>query len=107
MLGELPFGLNSEPVKYTLVVLSAPFWWPFVKAMWEELNESLAEEGGLFGEEPDATELARMRGDYTRETPMVSDPWEKPSRGSAKVAAATRELEAEVERERRGGFRNR
>ena len=107
MLGAFDFALNSEPVKYALLVLSVPFWWPFVKALWEELNESLAEEGGLFGEEPDAAELARMRIEQAHETPMVSDPWEKPTRGSARVAAASRELEAEAERARRGGFRNR
>ncbi|MCK6448539.1 MAG: hypothetical protein L6Q99_19280 [Planctomycetes bacterium] len=106
MLAAFDIPLNTEPVKYAVVICSFPFWWPFVKAMWEELNDSLAEEGGLFGEEPDAAELARLRADPTRETPMVSDPWDKPARGSARVASAVREVEADLERVRRG-FRDR
>ena len=107
MLAAFDFALNSEPVKYAVIVLGAPFWLPFVKALWEELNESLADEGGLFGEEPDAEELARMRAEAPRETPMVSDPWDKPMRGSPRVAAAAREIELADARARRGGFRER
>lgn len=107
MLASISLYLNTEPVKYAMLVLTIPFWWPFAKAAWEELNESLADEGGLFGEEPDAEELAKLRLDLSRETPMVSDPWEQPSFGARGAAQAARELESDLNRARRGGFRNR
>jgi hypothetical protein len=107
MLGEIEIHLNSEPVKYAVILLSIPFWWPFAKALWEELNGSLADEGGLLGEEPDAEELARLHANVMRDTPMVSDPWDTPSRGSSRVANAARELQVNLDRTRRGGFRER
>lgn len=48
----LALALNSEPVKYGLVILLAPYWIPFFKALWHSLNDSLREEGGLFGRAP-------------------------------------------------------
>jgi hypothetical protein len=98
--------LNSEPIKYAVIVLSIPIWMPFAKAAWEELNESLAEEGGLFGEEPDAEELARMRLESTRDTPMVSDPWDKPSFGVRGATNAARDIEHDLNQIRRRGFRD-
>lgn len=78
MLAELDIHLNSEAIKYAVVVLAMPIWVPFMKALWQEANESLREEGGLFGEEPDADELAQMHATRgAKETPMVSDPIEE------------------------------
>jgi len=52
--------LNSEPVKYGIIFLSTPIWLPFAKALWRELNDSLRDEGGIFGAAPSAKELAKI-----------------------------------------------
>ncbi len=39
--------LNTEAVKYTLLAVSSPFWWPFVRELWREFNDILAEEAML------------------------------------------------------------
>ena len=39
----------GDIVRILVIVLAAPIWWPVAKAMWAELNEGLASEGGLFG----------------------------------------------------------
>ncbi|MBL8800860.1 MAG: hypothetical protein JNN27_02615 [Planctomycetes bacterium] len=59
--------LNSEPVKYALLLLTLPFWLPFAKALWTEFNDSLRDEGGLLGAAPTPEELAaieRTRGRF-------------------------------------------
>jgi hypothetical protein len=93
------YDYNREFIKYALVIVSAPFWWPFVKAAWEELNDSLRDEGGLFGDEPDAQELAELnleKGTY--ESPMVSEPWELPARkgwGATRMSSTGRGMLAQ------------
>lgn len=82
------YNYNTELLKYALLLVSVPFWWPFVKALREELNDALRSEGGLFGEEPTAEELAAMnleRGAYV--SPMVSEPRERSQAGSWKKKA--------------------
>ena len=36
-------------LKVLLVILSYPLWGPIVKIMWEEFQEAMAPEGGVFG----------------------------------------------------------
>jgi hypothetical protein len=52
--------LNSEPVKYALLLLTLPFWLPFAKALWTAFNDSLRDEGGLLGAAPTPEELAAI-----------------------------------------------
>jgi hypothetical protein len=42
----------TDVLKYVLIIALAPIWLPFVKALWEELNDALRPDGGLFGPEP-------------------------------------------------------
>ncbi len=58
---ELPITLNSEPVKYLLLAVTSPFWMPFFRALYEEFNNSILDEGGLFGDPPPPEEAERIR----------------------------------------------
>jgi len=66
-------------LKAVLMLVTAPAWYPFLKAVWEELNDSMAEEGGLFGRPPTARELEEIEQEkrYKRD-PLIHEPW--PSR---------------------------
>ena len=62
-------------VKYTLLVMTAPIWWPFLKALWEELRDALADDGGIFGSPPGPSEVERLRKERAeRGDPLVHDP---------------------------------
>jgi hypothetical protein len=68
-------SFNTELIKYGLLIASAPFWLPFIKALWQELNDSLRDEGGLLGVTPSAEKLRdidREKGAF--ESPLVSEP---------------------------------
>lgn len=56
----LGLGLNSEPVKYGLVIALAPYWLPFFRSLWRSLNDSLRDEGGLFGRAPTDEQLREI-----------------------------------------------
>jgi hypothetical protein len=56
----LAIALNSEPVKYGILALTAPMWIPFFKALWHTLNDGLREEGGLLGRPPTAEQLVEL-----------------------------------------------
>jgi hypothetical protein len=58
-LAEL--ALNTEFTKYTILIVSAPLWWPFLRELYKEFNDILAEEGGLLGRKPTEKELAQIR----------------------------------------------
>jgi hypothetical protein len=62
MLGILVLasGLNSEPVKYAIVALTAPLWIPFVRSLYRTLDDALRDEGGLFGEAPSPEKLREI-----------------------------------------------
>lgn len=50
--------------KLLVVLILAPAWLPIVKALWQEVNDSLVEEGGIFGKVPErdiAENLAHRR----------------------------------------------
>ncbi|HVS10075.1 MAG TPA: hypothetical protein VMS76_09390 [Planctomycetota bacterium] len=86
---HLAITLNSEPVKYAIILLTAPFWLPFVKALWRELNDSLREEGGLLGQAPTPKELAEMNRELgAHESSLVSERWEDIGRGNRPAARA-------------------
>ena len=62
----LEFNVNTPVVKYAILVLAAPVWWPFVKALWKEFNAILVEEGGILGRTPDEDELRAIRREKAR-----------------------------------------
>ena len=47
-------------VKLAIIGVLAPVWWPFLRAVWAEVEGSLRPEGGLFGRPPTRTELERL-----------------------------------------------
>ncbi|MFT4711122.1 MAG: hypothetical protein ACJAZ8_001334 [Planctomycetota bacterium] len=53
--------------KLVVLGISAPMWIPILKELWKEVNESLAEEGGIFGEAPDENEAKAINLTRTRE----------------------------------------
>ena len=83
--------LNTEAVKYTLLAVSSPLWWPFVRELWREFNDILAEEGGLFGRQPTEKEIAQIRRERAdREAALVNELREqaRSARGKRRAAAA-------------------
>ena len=76
MLAELTFNFNTEFIKYVVIGVSFPFWSPFIKALWEDFNDALRDEGGLLGYAPSRQkldELNRERGDYR--SVLVNEPF--------------------------------
>jgi hypothetical protein len=87
----MQFSLNSEPVKYALIALTAPLWWPFVRALWRELNDSLRDEGGIFGQQLTRAELESVNKAKGRhESPLVSETWDEHERGGAAPSSSRR-----------------
>ena len=67
--------LTLEILRYTVVILTAPIWMPFAKALWQELNRALRDEGGMFGRVPSPRELERIEdADALLEDPLISEP---------------------------------
>ncbi len=67
--------------KLLVVAILAPAWIPVIKELWKEINASLVEEGGVFGEAPteqEAKQLARKR--RTSGESLVSVPHGKEKR---------------------------
>lgn len=68
--------LQNILFKAFLVLVTAPAWWPFLKAVWEEFNEAMADEGGLFGRPPSGRELQELQQRQLQaEDPLVHEPW--------------------------------
>lgn len=68
--------LQNLLIKAFLVLVTAPAWWPFLKAVWEEFNEAMADEGGLFGRHPTPLELQDLeRRKLGAEEPLLHEPW--------------------------------
>jgi hypothetical protein len=70
---HLASGANTEPVKYAILVLATPRWWPFAKALWKSLNDALREEGGLLGRAPSEEELREMQAEDPVADAMISE----------------------------------
>lgn len=69
-------NFNTEIARYVVIVLAAPFWVPFVKKVWGEIENALKEEGGVFGRAPTPAELEEIREQKAREEdPLVNEPF--------------------------------
>jgi len=89
--------LNTEPIKYAIVALSAPFWLPFMKALLREFNDALRDEGGLLGRAPTKSELAALDDRHGKfESPLLSERWEDVDRNERQARSRQRSA-------RRGG----
>ena len=88
----------AVPVGVALLI-TAPLWWPVVKALWKEANKALRRDGGILGHVPDARELREIEREERYEEPsMVSVP--RDPRRAAAQAAATRRAEGSADRGR-------
>jgi hypothetical protein len=68
--------LNAILLKLILVVVTAPAWYPFLKAVWEEMNKAMADEGGVLGRIPSARELEAVEREKSGwEDPLVHEAW--------------------------------
>jgi hypothetical protein len=97
--------LNTDLLRWILLIGAAPLWWPFLRTLWRDFDDSLAEEGGVFGRTPGPRELERIRARQAgRPDPLVSEPWARREQPSAKSARGSAPQEP---RESRGGFQPR
>jgi 3-deoxy-7-phosphoheptulonate synthase len=99
--------LNSEPVKYAILLFTAPLWLPFLQALWRALNDALREEGGVMGVAPTENELEVLNRERAREiSPLVSVTWEEHERGHDAESARERRSGAAAPVVRPRGFRS-
>ncbi len=70
---------NREIIRWLILIALLPIGWPFVKTLWQDFNGALREEGGLFGRNPSAREVEKIRAEkwHEQET-LVSEPWVRP-----------------------------
>lgn len=104
--------INVLLLKLLVVILATPLWLPFAKAIWEEFNEALADEGGLFGRAPTGKEQAEIEERrLDREDPLVHEPWpsaEERMAGRRQMGGKSSEGSQGASKrgtERRAGFR--
>ncbi len=65
----------KEIVKYLIVILSAPAWIPFIRALGQEITLCMREEGGFLGKTPNKEKLEEIRREIAREeSPLISEP---------------------------------
>ena len=69
---------NSHAFKYLLLLLAAPIWWPFLKALFREFDEALKDEGGLFGRKK--IENVAPEGFNSRNTSKIRAPQPRAAR---------------------------
>ena len=109
-------ALDTELLRWILLLGAAPLWWPFLRMLWKDFNDTLAEEGGLLGRPPGPREMQRLREERAKQPdPLVSEPWARPGergRRTLRRASETRQPprakapeSASFERKpRQGGF---
>lgn len=105
---DLPFALNSEPVKWTLIVLSAPVWMPFFRALWKEWNDSLRDEGGMLGFAPTARELEQInRREGRHKSILINETWDEYEQSRGLSTPSPRSTATRSAAARPRGFRSR
>jgi hypothetical protein len=83
--------INTELLRWILLIGAAPIWWPFLRTLWRDFDEALAEEGGVFGRTPSARELEEIRRKRVgRPDPLISEPWVRRDQPRAQAAPAAR-----------------
>jgi hypothetical protein len=97
--------LNTELLRWILLIGAAPLWWPFLRTLWRDFNDSLAEEGGVFGRTPSPREREEIRQRTAqRPDPLISEPWARRDEPRARGAGGTR-AQGFGRKSRKGGFR--
>lgn len=73
-----------------IMLLTAPLWLPIGRALWEEVNWMLRDEGGVFGPIPSERERAELLEiEATSEDPLVEEPILTPFERSHPTHTAT------------------
>lgn len=68
-------SLNTELVKYCLILAMAPLWVPVARTLWAEFKDALKEDGGLSGPTPSLRERERMVEERRlRADPLIHEP---------------------------------
>ncbi len=71
--------MDSELVKFGILLVTAPWWWRIAKMLWHDFNVALLEEGGLLGSPPPPSKLEEIRRQKAAEPDLlVSEPWARP-----------------------------
>ena len=98
---------QDSNARFLILLLTAPLWLPVARALWEEVNWMLRDEGGVFGQLPNERERVELQKPTTSaEDPLVEDPILTPfdrQRGVRTLGART---EAKSEEESRGFARS-
>ena len=79
---------TSFLAKLLILAIFTPLWLPIAKELWNEVNESLVEDGGVLGKELDQKEVDRVLRDRRRRgASLVSTPQGQtgPARGRAEA----------------------
>jgi len=101
--------LNTELLRWGLLLLTFPIWGRFLATLWGDFSETMIEEGGLFGQPPNADRLARMRAEIAaRPDLLLSEPWAQsggPAARSRRTQGPGRSSPAFQPRPRKRGFR--
>ena len=71
--------LDLELLRWILLIGAAPIWWPFLRTVWRDIDEALAEARGLDGRAPGPRDLERLqKRKAERPDPLHSEPWARP-----------------------------
>ena len=71
--------VNREILRWLLLIGATPIWLPFLRTLWKDFNDALAEEGGVFGRPPPLIEQERIKAERAAQPDvLVSEPWVKP-----------------------------
>jgi hypothetical protein len=71
--------INKDILRWVLLIGAAPIWLPFLRLLWKDFNRALADEGGILGRAPTATEAERIRREKLSDPEiLVSEPWARP-----------------------------
>lgn len=63
--------LVHELTRILAVIVTAPLWYPVMKALWQEANKALRREGGILGALPDARSLREIEREERYEEPTL------------------------------------
>ncbi|MCA8980697.1 MAG: hypothetical protein H6831_07470 [Planctomycetes bacterium] len=97
--------LNKSLIKYGLLILTSPIWYPFLKAVWQELNTALRADGGLLGKLPSPRERAELeRNPPLDEDPLVNVPIRRPGEKVARGRSAATSARGAEPRRAEPGF---
>ena len=90
LIQEPQQDINHELIRYVLVLLLMPFWLPFLRALWKELERAMRPDGGLFGRSLRKDERERIEREIreTEESPVVDEPLAHHRRSRAAAGGA-------------------